>query len=211
MLIIFFLPESKATNKKKEKIRLRDSLACGGIPYMLVLNFLMFIAFNTFFASFPVHATTTLGWSVGQMGLYFSFLSLCMALVQGPVLGYVSKRFSETTLIVTGLLLLSSSFVAMISANIIFLLIAAILYAVGNGIMWPSFLSLLSKVAPENLQGSVQGLSGSAGSLASIVGLLIGGFMYDKLQFQTFTLSAIGMFIVTLLALRLRTIKQYSD
>ena len=142
------------------------------------------------------------------MGLYFSFLSVCMAVVQGPVLGYLSKQYNETSLIITGLFILTSSFVAMTSANIMLLLVAAALYALGNGIMWPSFLSLLSKVAPENLQGSVQGLSSSAGSFASIIGLLIGGFMYDKLQFATFAISAIAMFIVTLLSLRLITIKQ---
>ena len=55
--------------------------------------------------------------------------------------------------------------------------------------MWPSFQSLLSKAAPVEYQGTVQGISSSVGSLASIVGLIVGGIGYGLLKNETFVLS----------------------
>ena len=56
---------------------------------------------------------------------------------------------------------------------------ATVLFAVGNGLMWPSFMSILSKRAGTVLQGSVQGVAGSLGGLASIIGLTLGGLLYN--------------------------------
>ena len=69
--------------------------------------------------------------------------------------------------------------------------------------MWPSVLSLLSKIAGDQYQGAVQGLSGSAGSLASIVGLIGGGLLYDRFTGMTFILSAVLIGSVCLMSLRL--------
>jgi len=41
----------------------------------------------------------------------------------------------------------------------------------GNGLMWPPFMSILSKRAGTVFQGTVQGIAGSFGGLASIIGL----------------------------------------
>jgi MFS family permease len=78
---------------------------------------------------------------------------------------------------------------------------AAVLIAVGNGLMWPLLVALLSAKAGEH-QGAVQGLAGSTAAIASIIGLLIGGILYSSLQGWLFFLSAFLTFTVTLLALR---------
>ncbi len=50
---------------------------------------------------------------------------------------------------------------------------AAVLFACGNGVMWPSFLSILSRAAGDRYQGSVQGFASSVGSFASILCLVL--------------------------------------
>jgi MFS transporter, DHA1 family, tetracycline resistance protein len=74
--------------------------------------------------------------------------------------------------------------------------------AVGNGLMWPSFMSILSKRAGTVLQGAVQGVAGSFGSLASIIGLIMGGILYDFLGGTTFLVSAGVIFTVFILSFR---------
>jgi len=64
------------------------------------------------------------------------------------------------------------------------------LFAVGNGVMWPSVQSLLSKLAGDDNQGAVQGIAGSAGGLASIVGLVAGGLLFETTGASTFLVSA---------------------
>jgi MFS family permease len=64
-------------------------------------------------------------------------------------------------------------------------------------------MAILSKVAGPRYQGAVQGFGGSVGSLASIIGLLLGGFLYGAVGGNTFVLSAVLIFVVCLLAVRL--------
>jgi len=56
--------------------------------------------------------------------------------------------------------------------------------------MWPSLLSVLAKAADRGLQGTVQGLAGGVAAVASIIGLLAGGLLYDDLGSCVFVISA---------------------
>ncbi len=59
--------------------------------------------------------------------------------------------------------------------------VSVVLFALENGIMWPSFLSLPSALAPSELQAEIQGFGASAGSSASIPELVGGGVLYESL------------------------------
>jgi MFS family permease len=78
--------------------------------------------------------------------------------------------------------------------------VGAVLIAVGNGLMWPPVVALLSKAAGEH-QGAVQGLTGSVSAAASIMGLLLGGLLYAHLTDWLFVLSAGLIFAVVILSL----------
>ncbi len=71
--------------------------------------------------------------------------------------------------------------------------------AVGNGIMWPSILSLLSKAAGTVYQGAIQGLAGSLGASASIAGLLAGGLLFATIGPQVFWVSSAVTLLVGVL------------
>ncbi len=75
---------------------------------------------------------------------------------------------------------------------------AVVLMAIGNGVMWPSVLGLLSKVAGETYQGAVQGLAGSLGAVASVAGLVLGGLLYATLGSRVFLVSAAVILAVSL-------------
>jgi MFS family permease len=81
--------------------------------------------------------------------------------------------------------------------------VGAALFAAGNGIMWPSVVSLVAKVAGDRFQGAVQGMAGSAGSVASIIGLVFGGIAYGAVGASTFLVSAALAYISSGLSLRL--------
>ena len=70
--------------------------------------------------------------------------------------------------------------------------------AVGNGVMWPSVLAVLSKVAGKTYQGAVQGLAGSLGAAASVAGLVVGGLLYASIGPQVFRVSAAAILAVAL-------------
>ena len=185
------------------KPRLRDVFKLEYISFLLVLYFLIFLGFNIFYAAFPTHAVNELKWSVTQLGIFYAVLSGTMALIQGPVFSKALKRFSEEKLVVIGSIVLGTNFILFASNSIIAVSLALILFAVGNGLMWPSFMSILSRRAGSKLQGAVQGVAGSFGGLASIIGLTLGGFLYNSVGGVTFLISGGVIFVVFIMSFRL--------
>jgi MFS family permease len=68
-------------------------------------------------------------------------------------------------------------------------------------------MSILSYRAGTTHQGAVQGLAGSFGSLASIIGLTIGGILYSLFGSTTFLVSALVIFAVSIVSFRLLKMK----
>ncbi len=186
-----------------KKISFKDVFKLKHIPYMLTLYFFIFLGFNIFYVSFPIHAVVRLGWNITQMGIFFAVLSGIMALVHGPILSKASKKFSDGVLVIIGSIILGTNFIFFISNDIVLLYVAAVLFAVGNGLMWPSVMSILSKCAGNDHQGAVQGIAGSFGSLASIIGLIIGGILYGFFEENVFLISAGIIFAVFIMSFRL--------
>jgi len=187
----------------KHDLSMRGIFRLKYISFFIALYFLIFLGFNFFYVAFPIHAITVLDWSITKMGIFFGFMSLAMVIVQGPILARLSKKYSDTTLIIIGNVILGTGFLLFLFSTDIIIYSAALAFAIGNGIMWPSFLSKLSKVAGETYQGSVQGLASSAGSLASIFGLILGGLLYVFVGGWLFLVSAVIIYIAFFLSFRL--------
>jgi MFS transporter, DHA1 family, tetracycline resistance protein len=201
--------ESKECYKTANPARLkfRDVFKLKHITFLLVLYFLIFLGFNIFYTAFPIHAVGGLGWTVTQMGIFYAVLSGIMALVQGPILRKALKKFSEEQLVIIGSVILGTNFILLVSSDVILIYAAAVMFAVGNGLMWPSVMSIFSNRAGIVYQGTVQGVANSFGSLASIIGLLMGGLFYSIFGAITFLISAGVIFTVFIMSFRLMKMK----
>jgi MFS transporter, DHA1 family, tetracycline resistance protein len=229
IVIVFLLKESKSSSEEEmlvpeqgtirkafsqecrecyldtgtKKPKLQDVFKLKYISFLLVLYFLIFLGFNIYYAAFPTHAAKDLKWSVTQLGIFYAILSGIMVFIQGPVLRKALKKFSEEKLVIIGSIILGTNFILFVSNNIVSVGCAIVLFAVGNGLMWPSFMSILSRYAGSKLQGSVQGVAGSFGGLASILGLILGGFLYNSIGAVTFLISAGVIFSIFLMSFQL--------
>ena len=224
-VIAFHLPESKPcalgenperTNVRKvfgqeqvdcypveDKVTFKAVLKLEGVAILLALYFVLFVAFNLFYTAFPVHALRGLNWSITDIGFFFSFLGLTTVLVQGPLLSRVGKKVPDVILMLVGAIILAAAFVCFTSLDRLWLFVGASLFSLGNGLMWPSFLAILSRVAGDKHQGAVQGFASSVGSAASIVGLLLGGILYQTFHSNTFLVSAVCVVAVFVASFRL--------
>jgi MFS family permease len=162
------------------------------------------LGFSFFYIGFPVHAVNELRWTITDIGLFFAYLSLVMVFVQGPILATASKKWSDGALAFGGTLILTIGLIGLFWSNITVIYLAATLIALGNGLMWPSVMAMLSNAAGDMHQGAVQGAGGSIGAIASIVGLIAGGLLYNWLGAWVFVLAALVIVPVSFVTPRTR-------
>jgi len=208
LLAIFFLPESLSREEREARRAVAGAGALragrapapvsgiGPVPLpaaslrvvvrspdfatILILTFLFTAAFSTMHPVFPLFAAQRFGMEERAVGWLFAFLGTVSALMQGIVVRLVAPRIGEDRLVrlaalpfVAGLLLVA------VSQTVPVLLIALALLAIGFGGTLPSLVSLLSRAAPDELQGSSLGIGQSVGALARIAGPLAGGIAWD--------------------------------
>ncbi|MGN6346819.1 MAG: MFS transporter [Candidatus Nitrosocosmicus sp.] len=196
----------KAPNPKK--LGYKDVLKIKDISFLIILYFFIFLGFNIFYTAFPNHAVVGLKWSVTQMGIFYAVLSGMMIFIQGPILRKAIQILSEQKLVIIGSLILGINFILFVANNTALAYVAAILFALGNGLMWPSFMSILSRRAGTDNQGVVQGVASSFGSIASIIGLIMGGLLYNTIGSTTFLISAAVIFLVFIMSFQLLKIEK---
>ena len=183
-----------------DRVSSADILRLPGVSTLMVVYFLVMLGFSFFYIGFPIHAVQGLNWSVMDAGTFFAAFSLALIVVQGPVLARVSRKVSDRPLIVGGSLILAIGFVLLLGDTIIVIYCAAMLIALGNGLMWPTVMAALSRVAGDTYQGAVQGFASSVGAIASIAGLIFGGFLYNWVGVGVFAVSAATILVVAVVA-----------
>ena len=184
--------------KSPTPLSIANLLRLPGIRVFMATYFLVMLAFNFFYVAFPVQAATEMQWTVKHTGAFFSVMSIFMVVFQGAILPRLSKIWSDKSLVCAGGVVLGLGFLALSPANDWIAFMAAILIALGNGLMWPPIVALLSKAAGD-YQGAVLGLAGSVSAAASILGLFLGGLMYPHFGDWLFVLSAGLIFAVVMM------------
>ncbi len=172
------------------------TLRRGPVAAILVATFVVFLGFSFFYAAFPVHAMQSYGWDTGRLGIFFAVLSGMMIVAQGPLLTFASKHLSRRIVFGAGMACLMLSLLSLVLPAGPVTYVGAALFALGNGLSWPTFQARVAEVAGD-AQGAIQGAATSASSLASISGLIVGGMLYPALQSGLFYLAA-GLFAVML-------------
>lgn len=130
-------------------------------------------------------------------------------IVQGGLIGRLTKRFGEALLCKVGVLLVLVSFaLIIISARLDsypLLLGVALLMASGTGVLHPSRNSLTSRSVPASLQGRALGLSQSLSALGRVIGPAVAGYLFEQ-HHERPLWYALGVLCLTLIiALTIKT------
>jgi len=189
VLAFFLLPESLSKKEKEERdlgrkpFRLEDFVIAIRSPItarILLLSFLFTAAFAAMQPTFPLFGAIRFGLDERHVGYLFAFLGTVSAIVQGGLVRRLVPVMGEVRLIqVSGLPFIAGLLAIAFAQSIGMLLLGLALLAMGFGGTLPSIASLLSRVAPSELQGSVLGIGQSVGSLARIIGPTLAGIVYD--------------------------------
>lgn len=193
--------EGEEEMKEESNKGFKKIIQIEGVPLLFAIYFLTFFAFSLFYAGLPVYANSILSWSAIDLGLFLAYSSLVMIFIQGPVLSRLSKKLAPSSLILIGSFFLTISFLLLNDQDLITLYLANTLLSIGNGLLWPSFLSLLSATGSKKNQGEIQGYGTSMGSIASMLGLVIGGLLFEKITTMVFSIGALIFLLIGILVL----------
>lgn len=188
-------------NPESRQTKFKDLLQLENIPLMFLLYLMVFLSFSLFYVGFPVYSSQVLGWSAKELGGFLAISSLIMFGVNTYGIKFLNRYTDPRQLILTGAMLMAASFTLLTFENFLALATANVLLSVGNGILWPSFMSVLSESSPSDKIGGIMGWGNSMGSLGSILGLLIGGFLYTHIGSGLFLLGALSFTCIFLLIL----------
>jgi len=175
------------------------------IRLTLVLTFMAIFVFAGLEATFALWTERTLGWGVEQNGYVFAYSGIISAIIQGSLIGPMSRRMGEPTMIRHGFIALGIGLLIIpFSDNLPLLLIAMAVTTYGFSICSPALTSQLSLQVSAADQGAIMGAGRSASTLARVFGPACAGFLFAWLgKDWPFFAGAILMVVVLILAYRL--------
>jgi MFS family permease len=184
------------------KINLRTMfgmIVSGGlITWILLTDGLRDVSFQFSENLFPVYMQEFGGLSLQQIGWVTSVFGICMMLVTIPG-GWLSDKAGERVGIATGMILLGSSLLILISIPQGVQWLYYVGWGVagmGAGIMTPAYQSLISKAVPAHMRGTAFGLFGTSLGLVSLPAPWIGAQLWDRVSPQfPFLVTAIVLLL----------------
>ena len=185
--------ETRAPRSRREELQV--ILRSPRFVRVLILSFIFTTAFSIMHPIFPLFASGRFGLNERDVGWLFAFIGLISAVMQGGVVRLLAPRIGEVSLVRASAVPFVVGFIVIGAASSVPMLLGGLaLLAVGFGGTLPSLVSLLSRSAPEELQGGSLGVGQSVGALARIVGPFVAGVLWDTLGSSSpyFVAAAIG-------------------
>jgi DHA1 family multidrug resistance protein-like MFS transporter len=184
------------------------------ISFLLILAFLVSFGLTAFEGVFGLYAKDRLEYNPGRVGTVLTVIGLISALVQGVLIGPLTKRWGEVAVIRGSLVFSAIGFVAMLQAEAFAaVLLTTGFFIVSNSMLRPAVTSLTSKRAVGG-QGVAMGLNNSFMSLGRIAGPILAGLLYDiNLSYPYYTGALIMLvgFVLSLIWLRSETTEPTSQ
>jgi DHA1 family tetracycline resistance protein-like MFS transporter len=159
---------------------LRTELSKPGVLALIAIYFLAIAAFSAMENTYAFLATDRYGLDTQKVFYLFAYIGVIVVVVQGGLIGPLTRRFGEKRLLVAGLLLQCAGLGALpFATGLAGLLLATAPLALGSGLTSPALSSLLSRLARADDQGGTLGLGQSAAAFGRIVGPEAGTWTYS--------------------------------
>ena len=149
----------------------------------------------------PVYYTDVAGMTKTQIGEMRSINWIAL-MIFTSVGGWVADKYSERMSITSGLSIIFTGYLVLLhSTGFLGFAVSRALFGMGGGLIWPAYDSLISKVVPENIRGTVFGILGTSLGLISLPAPFVGGILWDSFSpkapiWGTAGLYLIGIFLV---------------
>lgn len=149
---------------------------------LIAVNFAIIFVFAQIETLFPLFTAARLDWHAYEVGIAFTFIGAIVLVMQGVLIGPLTRRFGEGRLLIVGLIGLACG---TLMAEWIFTMpamaVSILLTAAGFGLINPTMSSLISRSAEASQQGLTLGTAQSMAALGRVLGPIFGGWLFEDI------------------------------
>lgn len=154
------------------------ALRSPGLPFFL-LAFIIMFAHSSIITLLPLYLSDRFAVASATVGMFYAFNGITGAVLQGTVVGPLTKRRGERFTIALGLSVGACGFLSLVVApRLAFVIPSLAMAAFSLSLVRPSVASALSKITTMP-QGVTMGLQSAFDSLGRVIGPLWAGVAYD--------------------------------
>jgi len=195
----FYLKEARVHVKSDAEnwlhpSRFKPILADRALVHMLMISFVSMGAFVMLESIFALFLMKHFSYGELQVGLIFAYIGVVIAVVQGRLIGPLTKLFGEWKLAIVGPICVALAMVIYAQLPLLpflgMILLGGFLNATGRSLQTPSLSSLISKKSGEQVQGATFGLYHMLMSLARTIGPVLAAWSYGYRSVAPFLLAA---------------------
>lgn len=167
------------------------------IAALIATNLIVIMFWALMEAIFSIWANRVIGLSPREVAMFFTYIGVVLAVIQGTAIGPLSHKFGEVYLIRVALVFMTAGFVAMaVTETVWMLFVSMTLLSVGSSLFTPALSSQISHFTTPDRQGMVMGLNQGASSLGRVIGPIFSGAIFAKFgPSAPYALAAAGMVV----------------
>ena len=204
--VVVFLRESRAkadpaAPRPAFLAGLKDARDNAVVSRVLVVTLIYMAGFSAMESVFGLWSESRYQWGAREVGLSFMIVGIVSTLNQGFFAGRLARRFGESRVLATGMLLFGTSLVLQVLAPVAWfpatrlelgaltipvvqgwiIPIVMAIGACGMSLAMPNISAMISRASPPDRQGAMLGLNMASSSVARIFGPMIAGAIFSGL------------------------------
>ncbi len=205
ILIFAWLPKSLTAEKRAALNEKKPAITIGALvkalkrPFsgsLLITRFFFGVAFAIFQTIFSLYALTKFNLTAAQTGYVLTYVGVLSVITQGFLVGRITHKFREDTLIVACVALMAISMIGWsLAPTVLVLLIVLAPTSLVGGILNTLLSSTLTEAVTPREIGGILGLAASVDSSTRIIAPILGGALLQQLG--TWAPGAFGGIVMT--------------
>ena len=187
LMIIFLLPESLSVERRSDASgqsrppftmnALLQALKRPKVGPLLQVRFFFALAFAIFQTIFALYAQA-IGLSSQTTGILLAYVGVLAVVTQAGLIGFLTRRFRENTLMITGLWIMAGALLAWAFATQLWFLVVLILtLAIAGGVSNTIIQSTTTKTVTREEVGGILGITASLEAVTRIIAPIAGGYL----------------------------------
>jgi DHA1 family tetracycline resistance protein-like MFS transporter len=190
------LPAADARRAVEKRATWRDKLHAASerrtLSMLVATGFLIITAWAQFETVFGLWINRAFAFGPREIGFVFGFMGAINVLVQGVLMGALTRRFGERRLAIAATILFFVGYVAIAaSAQLPSVLASCAVLAFASALFNPSVTSLVSKEAARGERGAVMGAYQAATAMGRVAGPAFSGVLFAAGAVLPFHIAAV--------------------